>query len=119
MGDENTAVVEANTIPGSSAVHNGYVDVMIAKMHAWMNPSRSYSNAQTGVSVHPAGRMILRIPVEDVEEGTVLSPLQLGVILQTVMSTIIPACGAFVTAQESNYGVEIKDEPDVPGSGDF
>jgi len=118
MGEDSTVVVEANTIPGSSAVHNGHVAVMIAKMHAWMTPSREYNGAQAGVSVHPAGKMILCIPVEGVEEGSALTPLQLGEVLQTLMSTIIPACGAFVTAQASNYGVEIEEEPD-PGSGDF
>jgi len=122
MSDENAVVVEANTIPGSSgsAVRDGAVEVMIAKIHTWMTPSHNYSGAQSGLSVHPAGRMILRVPVEGAQEGDVLTPLQLGEILQTLMSSIIPACGAFVTAREGYFGAEIKDEP-VAGadSGDF
>lgn len=119
MTDTSRQVVEANLIPGKNAVEDGAVTLMVAKLHSWITPSKSYNQAQTGVSFHPAGTLLLRVPVEGIEEGSVLTPLQLGGILQAVMSSIVPACGAFVTAVSSNYGV-VEDEPEPnTGSGDF
>ena len=85
------------------AVKDNLVKTVVTRSSFWMDASERKQKMRTGFETHPAGGLVLDIPVEGVKEGQSLSPDEFEEYMINNLRTLFGTIDVFIENSNSDF----------------
>lgn len=96
--------------PGTSAVGDGFIEAVVTKFGVWDTISWNRQKATVGANYEPHSALVVKFPVEGVEDGQSINPGQMAELLVYAMRAALPSCKVFIEAASEDFGYQEGEE---------